>query len=265
MTSGPSDTLDVLGAGEIRPLGRIVESSNGAVLVEVTGGEDRILAIHKPIAFERPLWDYPDGHHALRERAAYLLSEWGAFGIVPPTVMREGPWGPGSLQAWVGGVDSDPQALVAVCEPGEEPAGWLVVLRGQDQRGHEVVLAHADHPGLRTTAVLDAVLNNSDRKGGHLVAIDGRVHGFDHGVSLGVEPKLRSVLWGWAGQEIPEADLARLDRLAVVLGHEAAAELADLLTEPERDALVERVARLRREGRHPLPRRDWPAIPWPAI
>lgn len=251
--------------GVLRPLGRVVESSNSAVLVEVTDGDSTVLAIHKPVAFERPLWDYPDGCLAHRERAAYLLSEAGGFGVVPTTVLRDGPWGPGALQAWVGGPDEEVEPLVTVCEPARCPSGWLVVMAGEDQDGHDVVLAHAADDELRSTAVLDAVLNNSDRKGGHLLRVASRVHGVDHGVSLGVEPKLRTVLWGWAGDELAPGDRERLAALADLLAGPGLPELEDLLTRSERQALTDRVVSLSDSGRHPLPRPGWPAIPWPAM
>ena len=255
----------LLTEGTIRPLGRIVESSNSAVLVEVTRGGERALAIHKPVAFERALWDYPDGCLAFRERAAYLISVAGGFEQVPTTVLRDGPWGPGALQAWVGDPEQEVDAVVTVCEPEACPPEWIVVMVGEDQDGHEVALAHAPDPDVRSVAVLDAVLNNSDRKGGHLLRAGERVQGIDHGVSLGVEPKLRTVLWGWAGADIADADLTRVERLRGVLDGPRLTELADLLTDAERAALRDRCQALRRVRRHPSPRPGWPAIPWPAI
>lgn len=251
--------------GEMRPLGRLLSSSNGAVLVEV--GDSATLAIHKPIAFEKPLWDYPDGHLAHRERAAYLLSEVGGFGIVPTTVLRDGPWGQGCLQEWIGSPEESGERPVVVVAPAQCPAGWLRVVSGVDEDGDEVVLAHEDTPELRSVAVLDAILNNSDRKGGHLARHDGRVHGFDHGVSLGVDPKLRTVLWGWAGTAVPGEDLMRLEAISVALGQPDGplAELAGLLTTREVTAVRQRVEALLREGRLPLPSGGWPAIPWPAL
>jgi len=262
-----TDVLEALEVGDLRPLGRIVGSSNSAVLVEVTHEGSARLAIHKPIAFEAPLWDYPDGHLAYRERAAYLISAVADFAVVPATILRDGPWGPGSLQEWVGGPDDVPELVVTVTDPDDVPDGWLVVLDGEDRDGQPVRLSHADDPALRSTAVLDAVLNNSDRKGGHLVRVGGVVRGFDHGVSLGVEPKLRTVLWGWAGQPIPDADLTRLHTLAAALNEPAGplTEVDRLLTAAEVDALTQRVAHLIRTGAHPHPTPNWPAIPWPPM
>lgn len=256
----------LLESGEVEPLGRIVESSNGAVLVRVTLDEESRLAIHKPVALERPLWDYPDGTLAGRERAAYLISEAGGFGVVPPTVLHEGPWGMAATQQWVGEPHTAPDLVVDVVAPDEVPDGWREVLRGETPEGEEVVVAHAVEPGVRTAAVFDALINNSDRKGGHLLRIDETVWGVDHGVSLGVEPKLRTVLWGWAGEDLDVVDVARVERVRdALLKGDLAHSLADLLTADEVAALGARANQLLTERRHPLPLPGWPAIPWPAM
>lgn len=256
----------LLESGLVEPLGRIVESSNGAVLVRVTLDEDSRLAIHKPVALERPLWDYPDGTLAGRERAAYLISEAGGFGVVPPTVLHEGPWGLAATQQWVGEPNTAPDLVVDVVAPSEVPAGWREVLRGETPEGEEVVVAHAVDPGVRTAAVFDALINNSDRKGGHLLRIHGTVWGVDHGVSLGVEPKLRTVLWGWAGEALADNDVARVGRVRHALSQgDLAHRLSTLLTAEEVDALRARADHLVVDRRHPLPLPGWPAIPWPAM
>ena len=254
-TATDAELVDLLTAGTLTPVGRLVNSSNGALLCSVQGPDcdaEPLLAIHKPESSERPLWDYPDGTLVARERAAYLVSTAGGFGVVPPTVLREGPFGPGSVQLWVG-------PLEAV------PPGWLVVLEGETPEGEPVVVSHSPEPALRTVAVLDAVLNNSDRKGSHLMREGSIVRGCDHGVSLGVEPKLRTVLWGWAGDEILDADLARLDALGQALAGSLATDLAALLTAVEVAALRDRGSTLLATRRHPLPTPGWPAIPWPAL
>ncbi|KRE41424.1 SCO1664 family protein [Knoellia sp. Soil729] len=256
----------LLEGGEVTLLGRVLESSNGAVLVRVTLDEESRLAIHKPVALERPLWDYPDGTLAGRERAAYLISEAGGFGVVPATVLHEGPWGLAATQEWVGEPDVAPDLVVDVVSPDEVPHGWREVLRGETPEGEEVVVAHAMDPAVRTAAVFDALINNSDRKGGHLLRMNDAVWCVDHGVSLGVEPKLRTVLWGWAGQEIPAEDLTRVERVRDALAGEMfAQQLSALLTEDEVAALADRAEHLLAERRHPLPRPGWPAIPWPAL
>lgn len=266
-TGTGADLEELLTRGDLTPVGRIAGSSNGALLCLVGDPADQVLVIHKPEASERPLWDYPDGTLVARERAAYLVSEAGGFGVVPPTVLRDGPLGAGSVQLWVGPLDvsDDPDPLVDVLAPDEVPDGWHVVLEGEAPGGAAVVVAHSDEPALRTVAVLDAALNNSDRKGGHVLRDGEVVRGCDHGVSLGVEPKLRTVLWGWAGDAIPDADLERLGRLGAALRGPLADALDTLLTVDEVEALVHRTEALLRTRTHPCPRPGWPAIPWPAL
>jgi uncharacterized repeat protein (TIGR03843 family) len=267
-TATDAELVDLLTAGTLTPVGRLVNSSNGALLCSVQGPDcdaEPLLAIHKPESSERPLWDYPDGTLVARERAAYLVSTAGGFGVVPPTVLREGPFGPGSVQLWVGPLEGEREVLVDVTAAEAVPPGWLVVLEGETPEGEPVVVSHSPEPALRTVAVLDAVLNNSDRKGSHLMREGSIVRGCDHGVSLGVEPKLRTVLWGWAGDEILDADLARLDALGQALAGSLATDLAALLTAVEVAALRDRVSTLLATRRHPLPTPGWPAIPWPAL
>ncbi|HYN65562.1 MAG TPA: SCO1664 family protein [Ornithinibacter sp.] len=269
-TGTDADVVDLLTSGNLTPVGRIVDSSNGALLCSVSaeGGAaaaDPLLVIHKPEASERPLWDYPDGTLVARERAAYLVSAAGGFDVVPPTVLRNGPLGPGSVQLWVGPVEGVPDPLVDVTPADAVPAGWVVVLEGESPGGAPVVVSHSPEPALRTVAVLDAVLNNSDRKGSHLLRDGDIVRGCDHGVSLGVEPKLRTVLWGWAGESLPDADLARLEMLLDALGQGLADELEALLTPAEVRAVRARTESLLRSRRHPVPQPGWPAIPWPAL
>ena len=266
-TGTDAELEELLARGDLTPVGRITGSSNGALLCFVGDPSDEVLVIHKPEAHERPLWDYPDGTLVARERAAYLVSEAGGWGVVPPTVLRDGPRGAGSVQLWVGGLDpaNEPAPLVDVTAPTEVPPGWHVVLEGESPLGETVVVAHSPEPGLRSVAVLDAALNNSDRKGGHLLRDGDVVRGCDHGVSLSVEPKLRTVLWGWAGDDLAAEDVERLERLAGALGDGLRDALGPLLTLDEVDALEGRVEALLRLRRHPRPRGGWPAIPWPAL
>jgi len=258
--------LAALGEAELSVEGRILVSSNAALLVSLPVGDERVHAIYKPISRERPLWDYPDGTLAGRERAAYLISELGGFSVVPPTVLRTtGPLGPGSVQLWVEG---DSESVVDVVAPGQAPDGWRAVFEGSDQHGRAVLLVHADDPGTRRVAVLDLVLNTSDRKGSHLIRSSedpGQVWGVDHGVSLSVEPKLRTVLWGFVGERLTAMDLEPVHRLRAALEGPASDELAEHLTQDELAALAERVDDLLESGRFPAPGQDWPAIPWPAL
>lgn len=264
-TDTDAEVVDLLTTGEITPVGRIVDSSNGALLCSVVRGDDDVLVIHKPEAHERPLWDYPDGTLVARERAAYLVSAAGGFDVVPPTVLRDGPLGHGSVQLWIGPVEGEPDTLVDVTSADAVPPGWVVVVSGETPSGAPVVVSHSPEPALQTVAVLDAVINNSDRKGSHVMRDGAIVRGCDHGVSLGVEPKLRTVLWGWAGEPLSQADLARVEAVLHALDHGLAGELLELLTGAEVRALRSRAEQLLRTGIHPLPAPGWPAIPWPAL
>jgi uncharacterized repeat protein (TIGR03843 family) len=268
----PEGDLEALETGEIALLGRIADASNAAFLATVTtSGADPAagrLAIWKPVAGERPLWDFPDGTLAQREVAAHLISATGGWDVVPPTVLREGPLGLGSLQLWVGDPEVAPEYVVDVVAPDRVPTGWLPVLQGEGEDGRPVVVVHEDSPEVRSVAVFDAVLNNSDRKGTHLVRDGDRLRGFDHGVSLHADDKLRTVLWGFAGQALEPTDLARLDRLARVLDdHDSAfaVRLATLVTRAEVRALTARVRALRAHPAYPRPSGEWPAIPWPPL
>lgn len=267
MTPGHSpDLLAALETAELSVEGRILVSSNAALLVRLPAERGGAYAIYKPVVRERPLWDYPDGTLAGRERAAYVISELGGWGVVPPTVLREsGPLGAGSVQLWVEG---DSSSVVDVVEPGRTPDGWRAILDGTDQHGSVVSLVHADDPATRRIAVLDVVLNTSDRKGSHLIR-DSRdpehVWGVDHGVSLSVEPKLRTVLWGFVGESLTPAELAPVRTLRAALEDPRSDELVDHLTQDELAALTERIDDLLESGRFPAPSDEWPAVPWPAL
>jgi uncharacterized repeat protein (TIGR03843 family) len=181
------------------------------------------------------------------------------------TVLGVGPFGPGMLQQWIDEVED--AGLVDIVGADERPEGWLHVLDAVDVADRPVSLVHADSPALRSMSVLDAVINNADRKGGHvLVDAHGRVYGCDHGVTMHVEGKLRTVLWGWAGEPVPEHDLVALQQLAARLDEaDVQDRLTGLLVDSEVEALRRRVRRLLGSGCHPLPSRNWPAIPWPAF
>lgn len=262
---GAEETLRALAQEELTVEGRILVSSNAALLVRVPLGADTAYAIYKPVVRERPLWDYPDGTLAGRERAAYLISELGGWGVVPPTVLRDqGPLGPGSVQLWVEG-ESD--SVVDVVAPGRVPSGWREVFDGTDQHGNLVTLVHAADAATRQVAVLDVVLNTSDRKGSHLIRGAGSEHvwGVDHGVSLSVEPKLRTVLWGFIDEALTADELEPVRRLREALEDPRSDELTEHLTQDELAALAERVDGLLEAGTFPAPSDDWPAVPWPAL
>jgi uncharacterized repeat protein (TIGR03843 family) len=228
--------LRLLCHGELEVEGRLVDASNATLYCGVTLDGVTAACVYKPISGERPLWDFPDGTLAGRELAAYLVSEACGWGIVPPTVLREGPFGPGMCQLWV---DADETVDLAA-------------------------LARSDHPDLRRMAVLDAVVNNADRKGGHLLpTADGRVQGVDHGVCFSTEDKLRTLLWQWRGLPLADEAVEVLSRLRAELEGPLGDGLHEHLTRREVRATVRRVDRLLASGRHPEPSQDWPAIPWP--
>jgi uncharacterized repeat protein (TIGR03843 family) len=244
--------------------GRIIDASNATLLCTVSADGVSAECVYKPVRGERPLWDFPDGTLADREVATYLVSAAADLRLVPPTVLREGPFGPGMVQLWV---QTEPDSdLVDIVPPEEVPDGWRPVLHARDHAGEPVVLVHADRPAMRMLAVLDVVANNADRKGGHVLhAVGGSVYGIDHGICMHSENKLRTVLWGWLGEPLPEEAVAALHTLRAGIDNEAGQRLAQHLTRKELRALAHRVDRLLAVGVFPAPSGDRPAIPWPAF
>nr|WP_156749598.1 SCO1664 family protein [Mycobacterium sp. E1747] len=258
--------------GELTVLGRIRSASNATFLCEATLGESTVHCVYKPISGEAPLWDFPDGTLAGRELSAYLVSTQLGWNIVPYTVIRHGPAGPGMLQLWVDQpgdtADSDPSPgpdLVDLFPANKPEPGYLPVLRAYDYAGDEVVLMHADDIRLRRMAVFDVLINNADRKGGHVLRdVEGHVYGVDHGVSLHVENKLRTVLWGWANKPIDQNMLEAVTQLTEALGGPLCDELAEHITRAEIAALRRRALALLDDPVMPGPNRHRP-IPWPAF
>ncbi len=243
---------------ELTLRGRILPASNATFLAELDGRE----VVYKPIAGERPLWDFPDGTLAAREVATYLLAGATGWDLVPPTWMGDGPHGPGMLQEWQTVADED--EAVTLVPAGAVPSGWLSVADGVDDRDRDVSLVHEDSTTLRRLAVFDVIINNADRKGGHVLAMpDGRRLGVDHGVTLHHEPKLRTVLWGWAGEPLTEEETAAVASVLAELRGGLGDRLADHLSELELDALERRCTRLLSRGLLPRPGAGWPSIPWP--
>ena len=230
------DALRLLRGAELSVEGRLVDASNATLYCVATLDDTAAPVVYKPVRGERPLWDFPDGTLAGREVAAYLVSEATGWGVVPPTVMRDGPFGSGMCQLWV---DVDASVDLAA-------------------------LARSDHPDLRRMAVFDAVVNNADRKGGHLLPRhDGRVLGVDHGICFSAEDKLRTLLWQWRGLPLTDEAVEVLSRLRAELEGDLGEALHELLTVTEVRATVMRVDRMLTSRRHPEPSPDWPAIPWP--
>lgn len=259
-------SVELLIEGELTVRGRIREASNAALFCTVAYEGREASCVYKPVAGERPLWDFPDGTLAQREVAAYEVSEATGWGLVPPTVLRDGPYGEGMVQLWI---EATPEAELLALVDGEEPApGWKAIGFAEVGEGKTALLVHADDERLRRMAVLDAVINNADRKGGHLLPTEGgRLYGIDHGVTFNVENKLRTLLWGWAGEPLAGEAVEALGALREALkeGGDLAVRLAALITAAELEATRARVEALVTSGRHPEPSGEWPAIPWPPV
>lgn len=237
-----STALRLLRGGEMTIVGRLMTASNATFWCLVAGhGEDpetgiAASCVYKPIRGERPLYDFPDGTLACREVAAHTVSEASGWEIVPPTVMRDGPFGEGMVQLWM-----ETDATVDIGE-----------------------LIGSDNPALRRIAVLDAVLNNADRKAGHLLPLpDGRIQGIDNGLCFAIEPKLRTVLWRWRGQPLTAEERVVLERLRSDLAGPLGEQLMPLLARDELAATTRRIEALLKTGTMPRPDRNRPAIPWP--
>lgn len=238
MSSRTGELLELLAGGRIELEARLPGASNHTFLVRVEGGESSLRAVYKPRAGEAPLWDFRDGSLAGREVAAYQMAAELGWPKVPPTVLRDGPFGPGAVQLYV---DADP---------------------GQ----HFFTLREERLQDFRPVAVFDALVNNADRKGGHcLLGADGEIWLVDHGLCFNEEPKLRTVIWEFAGEPIPDTlreDLSRIVEgpIAGPLGE----RLGAFLTDAEIAATTQRAHLLRREGRFPEPGSER-AVPWPPI
>jgi hypothetical protein len=236
VTLDVSEALDLLRAGEMSIEGRLVDASNTTLYCELTGDGVTTACVYKPVRGERPLWDFPDGTLAEREVAAYVVSSALGWNVVPPTVLRDGPLGEGMVQLWMDGDDTVDLAR----------------------------LIREDLPPLRRMVLFDAIVNNADRKGGHLIPMTGgHVYGVDHGVSFHQQDKLRTVLWSWAGDPLPDEAVDALSEFRARLEGDLDEELSALLTRREVAAVRRRVDRLLTDRRYPEPSGDWPAIPWP--
>ncbi|OLE24282.1 MAG: phosphatidylinositol kinase [Actinobacteria bacterium 13_1_20CM_3_71_11] len=262
--AGP-DALELLRAGTLELEGRLVEASNTTLRAYLTLDGVSARCVYKPVRGERPLWDFPDGTLAGREVSAYLLAEATGWACVPPTVLRDGPLGPGACQLWIEESDEAEQVLGFV--PADAvPEGWYGVMSAQDSDGSPYVLAHADDLRLSHLAVFDVVANNADRKGGHILStVDGHVYGVDHGLCFHVENKLRTILWGWIGEPLPDPAVEVLGKLRAELSGTLGAALAEHLTVTEVARVGTRVDALLAAGRFPAPSRAWPAVPWPPV
>ena len=255
----PGLVPDGFPTGALTLHGRVLPASNATFVGEIDG----VRVVYKPVAGERPLWDFPDGTLAGREVAAYAVSEALGWDIVPPTVLGDGPHGPGMVQLWRDEVED--QAPVDIVREGEVLDGFRHVFDGLDAHDQAVSLVHEDSPGLRRMALFDVVVNNADRKGGHVLPMpDGHRHGVDHGLTFHVENKLRTVLWGFVGDAITDEEAEGLRRLSAALDGDLGTRLAGLLTRDELAVTTRRVSRLLDRRVFPAPASSaYPVIPWP--
>ena len=223
------DKLELLRTGEIGKMRRISNASNASIYCEVSSAGQTCRAIYKPIAGERPLWDFESGNLASRELAAFLVDQTLGFEIVPPTILREGPFGLGALQLWIDDAIFKPEEISVVSNP------------------------------LRRIALFDVVVNNTDRKIGHLLYKGDHLWGCDHGVTFHEQFKLRTVLWQFSEFPLSDTEIQNLQYLQANLPK----ELPELISDAEISALITRINNLLLEKKFPLPPTDWPAIPWP--
>lgn len=224
---------------EMQVMGQFTWGSNFTFLSKIGKGSNAMEAVYKPQRGERPLWDFPTETLAGREIAAYLVSEALGWGLVPPTIFREdGPLGPGSLQLRV---EHDPEQ-------------------------HYFTFDEATRRRLRPVALFDVIVNNADRKGGHiLLAGDGKLWLIDHGICFHEEPKLRTVVWDFVGEEIPHELIEDVDVLRTKLDGSLRQELGKFLSEVELVAMDERTETLLAERHFPVPPADQRATPWPPV
>jgi uncharacterized repeat protein (TIGR03843 family) len=267
VTVSSSDALDLLRHGEMELEGRLVDASNTTLRAVITHCGVTARGVYKPVRGERPLWDFPDGTLADREVAAYQVSVSAGWDLVPPTVLRDdAPLGPGMCQLWIDPPEDEQEQVVGFLPGYELPPGWHRVAAARGTDGTRYLLAHAEDARLVRMALFDAVVNNADRKGGHVIPADGgRLYGVDHGICFHVEDKLRTILWGWAGDRLPRDATETLRKLRAELDGALGRVLSAHLTGAEVAAVVARVDRLIASGRFPVPSQDWPAIPWPPV
>lgn len=223
-------------SGDLIVEGRLVDASNATLFARIIAdGSEELSVVYKPIAGERPLWDFPNGNLASREVASYLISEAGRFKCVPTTVMRDGPFGLGAVQLWI----------------------------DIDETIDFIELGQSSEASIRNIALFDVIVNNTDRKFGHILPISRtEVFGCDHGVTFHEEFKLRTVIWQFAGSPLDKQEKEKLDLVRDFISQSA--ELPELLTDIEIAAIIERIQTLESEG-FPEPSDQWPAVPWPPV
>jgi hypothetical protein len=235
-----AEILEILATGDLEVVGLVPWSSNYTYLMKVKRQADEMLAIYKPSRGERPLWDFPTGSLAKRECAAYLVSSTLGWPNIPPTILRDGPDGEGALQMFIDAAAKE----------------------------HFFTLRDSHREEMKKIALFDAIINNTDRKGGHiLLGKDGKVWCIDHGVTFHEYPKLRTVIWDFVGEKIPRELTADLRRLQTCLSRDVAfkSELRLMLDRSEIDSFKDRLEVLLEAGVYPAPPEDWPHVPWPPV
>jgi uncharacterized repeat protein (TIGR03843 family) len=218
----------------MRVVGRLIDASNATLLAEIESDNQAQKVIYKPVAGEKPLWDFQDGNLAHREYCAFLLSNRAGFDLVPNTVLRDGPFGFGMVQEWI---DTDEEIDI-------------------------INFGQSDDSQLKRMAIFDAIINNTDRKYGHLLYKEGKLLGCDHGVTFHSEDKLRTVIWQFSGEKIDKQEMLLIES-ASALDYPNLFE--PYLTQDEIAAIYERINQLLKSGRFPSPSENWPAIPWPPV
>lgn len=222
--------------GELLIDGRLIDATNATLFGRLLlHPSNEFTVVYKPIAGERPLWDFPDGNLASREVASFLISRAGQFNCVPTTVLREGPFGLGAVQQWI-----DVDFSIDV-----------------------IALGQSDEPAIRNLALFDAIVNNTDRKFGHILPVTtSEVYGCDHGVTFHSESKLRTVLWQFSGQQLTSVEVSQIQLVREFV--DDSVEFQQLLTISELAAIKERISALENQG-FPEPSNEWPAVPWPPV
>jgi uncharacterized repeat protein (TIGR03843 family) len=226
--------MQTLLSQSMRVVGRLIDASNATLLAEVESDNQTQKVIYKPVAGEKPLWDFQDGNLAHREYCAFLLSNRAGFDLVPNTVLRDGPFGFGMVQEWI---DTDEEIDI-------------------------INFGQSDDSQLKRMAIFDAIINNTDRKYGHLLYKEGKLLGCDHGVTFHSEDKLRTVIWQFSGEKIDKQEMLLIES-AFALDYPNLFE--SYLTQDEIAAIYERINQLLKSGRFPSPSENWPAIPWPPV
>lgn len=228
---------EILDKGKLEVIGRLVDASNATLFGEISLDGHTKRVIYKPIAGERPLWDFPDGNLASREYAAYLISDFGEFNLVPRTLLRDGPFGIGSVQEWI----------------------------EIDEEIDVIEIAQSKDRAIRSMALFDVIVNNTDRKFGHiLIDRNSKIYGCDHGVTFHVDFKLRTVIWQFAGLSLNSEEKDQLKKVLDGI-FQGELDLRELLTSEEIEALASRIENLLTSESFPLPSEEWPAVPWPPV